>query len=243
MDATQVPGPSPEPSLKNPAQEKSSGAVEKSGDDDRRSVHPAWDSAARTFPWMLLAVVLLFFHKELKSLVQDIDERIRLGAPIKVKDFELGTIKIEQGEQPSAVLGTRRDDGTREAERNKYYAEHRQVMLVHTLARSHGKNGWYDIRIFVVPHNRIEDGPNSLNNLAQVTRVEYYLGGAWNQQVFPTQDRASGFAISVSAYGPFLATAKVFFSDGQSAMLDRYIDFEMGNYAPVNETASTSKVQ
>ena len=35
-------------------------------------------------------------------------------------------------------------------------------------------------------------------------------------------------AIATSAYGPFMCTAEIYFSDSHVAMVSRYIDFEMG---------------
>src|SRR5208282_5009041 len=63
-------------------------------------------------------------------------------------------------------------------------------------------------------------------------RVEYYFGGAWHNRIFPSIARENGFAVSTAAYGPFLCTAKVFFNDGSTTMLHRYVDFEMGDFAP-----------
>ena len=187
-------------------------------------------------------LAFLYFHKEVRSLATSIEERVRLGAPLKVKDIEIGAIKIELGTASASLQGTRPDDGTREKERSDYYDDARRIMLVHTIARSRDQNGSYDIRIFVIPHNRIEDPPSKMVSLAGVSRVEYYFGGAWGNLVFPSQDRASNFAVAVSAYGPFLATAHVVFNDGHIATLHRYIDFEMGNYAPVTAAkADTSK--
>jgi hypothetical protein len=34
--------------------------------------------------------------------------------------------------------------------------------------------------------------------------------------------------VLTAAYGPFLCTAEVFFTDGNSVLLHRFIDFEMG---------------
>jgi hypothetical protein len=195
--------------------------------------HPAWEFATRIFPWVLALSAFVYFHGELKSLAKSLDERIRLGAPIKVKGIEVGAIRIEQRHGFASVVGSFLDDNSRAREREAYYETHRRVMLVHTIARSRTKNGWYDITIFVIPHTHVEDKSKDMSTLAQVSRVEYYFGNHWDNQVFPSHNRASGFAVSVNAYGPFLATAKIIFNDGQSAMLERYIDFEMGDYAPV----------
>jgi pYEATS domain-containing protein involved in immunity len=207
--------------------------VSESHEGGKADAHPAWDFTARIFPWLLALIAFLCFYKQLKSLAVSLDERVRLGAPIEIRDIKVGAIRIDRS-AVTAVEGSRPDNGEREKERNEYYGLSRRVMLVHTIARSHERVGWYDIRIFVIPHNRIEGKPEEMVSLAQVSRVEYYFGGAWGSQVFPSQDRISNFAVALSAYGPFLATAKAIFNDGQHAMLHRYVDIEMGDYAPVS---------
>jgi hypothetical protein len=71
--------------------------------------------------------------------------------------------------------------------------------------------------------------PHKSASLAPVHRVEYYFGEYWHNRVFVASDRSTGFLVSTSAYGPFVCTAEVHFTDGAVAMLSRYIDFEMGH--------------
>jgi hypothetical protein len=87
----------------------------------------------------------------------------------------------------------------------------------------------YDILIYLMPH------PNSDANLAGVKKVEYYFGKSWGRNIFASEDRAHGFAISTSAYGPFACTAEIHFSDGETVTVARYIDFEMGALGPQPE--------
>ena len=75
-----------------------------------------------------------------------------------------------------------------------------------------------------------------------IKRVEYYFGKSWGQNIFASEDRAHGFAISTSAYGPFMCTAEIHFSDGDVTTVARYIDFEMGAVGAQPEPpARTSK--
>jgi hypothetical protein len=97
-------------------------------------------------------------------------------------------------------------------------------MLVHRLYRSREPGQLYGIVIYVVPHKQA--------SLAGIARVEYFLGSYRGNKVFPSIDRSRGFAIATAAYGPMLCTAELFFNDGTSAILHRYVDFEMGAYAP-----------
>jgi hypothetical protein len=48
------------------------------------------------------------------------------------------------------------------------------------------------------------------------------------RRIFTSIDRANNFAISTSAYGPFVCTAEIHFADGTKIMAWRYIDFELG---------------
>jgi hypothetical protein len=78
----------------------------------------------------------------------------------------------------------------------------------------------YDIQLYLVPHRDA-----SLMNLS---KVEYYFGRHWGNQIFTSIDRARGFPITTSAYGPFMCTARLYFTDGEAVIINRYVDFEMG---------------
>ncbi|MFX1424676.1 MAG: pYEATS domain-containing protein, partial [Promethearchaeota archaeon] len=70
--------------------------------------------------------------------------------------------------------------------------------------------------------------------LTYVKKVEYYFGRHWGGKIFTSIDKAKGFPIATSAFGPFGCTAKVFFTDGHETILFRYIDFEMGQLMKTN---------
>lgn len=78
----------------------------------------------------------------------------------------------------------------------------------------------YDIQLYLIPHKHA--------TLAGVSQVNYYFGKHWDNQIFTSVDRAHAFLIATSAYGPFMCTAELRFSDGEIAMVARYVDFEMG---------------
>jgi hypothetical protein len=127
--------------------------------------------------------------------------------------------------QQEKEIGVRPDaNQIRERERQNYREKNRDIMLVHRLYRSREDGQLYDLTIYIVPHKEA--------SLIGVTRVEYFLGSYWGNKIFPSSDRSRGFAIATAAYGPVLCTAQVFFNDGSSVMLHRYIDFEMGASAP-----------
>jgi poly(A) polymerase Pap1 len=94
---------------------------------------------------------------------------------------------------------------------------------VHKVAPSSKEGQLYDILIYLIPHKDA--------TLAPVTKVEYYFGKYWDDQLFLVTDRAHNFPIATSAYGPFVCTAELYFSDGTSCILSRYVDFEMGAFS------------
>ena len=195
--------------------------------------HPIWNSLP-TLVWAgLLVLMLALFRTELRTLLQLLNRRVRMGAGLKVGGFELGQAYVEPGEgavKGGAIRESRPDqDERRHTQREQYYEPNRLLMLVHRIAPSEKPGQVYDILIYLVPH------PKSTATLASVDKVEYYFGKSWGRSIFMSSDRAHGFAISTSAYGPFVCTAEIFFSDGESVIVARYIDFEMGAIGPAVE--------
>jgi hypothetical protein len=190
---------------------------------------PFW-GAVPTLLWILFLWSVLFaFRAPIRALLATLETRLRLGAPIKLGSVELGAAIAMPGRlgalKEEKQRGIRPDeDGRRIQERQRYYTDTRRVMLVHRLFRSTEEGQLYDILIYLVPSYK--------GYLTGVVKVEYFFGGyGWENQIFPSADRSRGFPVLTAAYGPFLCTAEVFFSDGYSVMLHRYIDFEMGDYA------------
>ena len=93
--------------------------------------------------------------------------------------------------------------------------------MVHRVAPSNQPSQLYDVIIYLLPHKDA-----ILNN---ISKVEYYLGPHWGNRIFTSVDRANGFPISTSAYGPVVCTAELHFTDGEKCIVWRYIDFEMGS--------------
>jgi hypothetical protein len=195
--------------------------------------HPAWNSLPTLIWAIALIVVLLVFKRELQMLFQMLNRRLRQGASLKFGSVEIGQAYVDPGHGTASggfVRVARKDtDGLRHRQREQYYQPNRLIMLVHKIAPSEQQGQLYDILIYLVPH------PTSDATLAGVKRVEYYFGKSWGQNVFASDDRAHGFAIATSAYGPFMCTAEIFFSDGETVMVSRYVDFEMGALGPQPE--------
>jgi hypothetical protein len=166
---------------------------------------------------------------------------MRRGASVKLGAVELGAIqavpsrieKLEKGRTFREDAGRRR-----EHERREHYDKARRVMLVHRLLPSTESGEAYDILIYLTPSYK--------STLLGVQRVEYYFGDyGWKNRIFISSDRARAFPVLTAAYGAFLCTAEVFFVDGDSVMLHRYIDFEMGHAVtdsglPANPTLEPS---
>jgi hypothetical protein len=173
--------------------------------------------------WFLLILFLVIaFRNELHGLLENISWRVKLGAPIKIAYFELGASYISPtGDSKSGFLDARvSPDDKRYEERKNYYEPNRGIFLVHKLAPSKHPKQLYDIILYLIPHKDA--------TLASVQKVEYYFGKHWDNRIFTSIDRASGFKVSTSAYGPFVCTAMIYFTDGKDAIIWRYVDFEAG---------------
>jgi hypothetical protein len=192
------------------------------------STHDLW-VALPGLLWFVLAVILLVvLRKEFRQILSELAWRLRSGAALKFASVELGSIVVVPGgevSQREKEIGVRPDGNhVREQERAAYREKARDVMLVHRLYMSREAGQLYDLVIYVIPHKEA--------SLAGVSRVEYFLGWYWGNKIFPSVDRSRGFAITTAAYGPMLCTGEVFFNDGTSVVLHRYVDFEMGASAP-----------
>ena len=175
--------------------------------------------------WFVFTVIVLFLlRNELRNLFSSMSFRIKTGSSIKIAAFEIGESYVSQNEdieKKGGIIDTRLDENDiRYKERKAYYDPNRRIFLVHRLRPSIEANQLYDILIYLVPHKDA--------TLACVQKVDYYFGRHWKKRIFTSIDRSRGFSIATSAYGPFVCTAEVYFTDGTSTIIWRYIDFEMG---------------
>jgi hypothetical protein len=108
------------------------------------------------------------------------------------------------------------------------YRENRNIFLAHTIRLSQKTGQLYDIAIYLIPH-RSNDPKHRRTDLSDIVEAEFFLGAYFDNKVFRVKNRGGVIGITTSAYGPFLCTCKVSFADGERLMLNRYIDFEMGN--------------
>jgi len=187
-----------------------------------------WASFFPDLLWIIFWLTIIFLSKDfIKSAITTLLYRLKHGAGVKIGSFELQGLKVTAGKemQNNHFKTTYDKDGLREKERAKFYAEQRGAMLVHRLYKSPKDGQLYEILIYIIPKKNA--------NLIQVTSVDYYFGKFWGTKIFTSMDRSNGFGISTSAYGPFLCTAKINFNDGGNETVYRFIDFEMGDVAPI----------
>jgi hypothetical protein len=188
-----------------------------------------WNAVPSLFFGVLVAIFVGVFYKQIRSLIDSLVWRIKVGAQFKIGTIEVGAINADS--QLSIAELQKRDQrvhgpvGDRVKERDEIYERLRKTMLVHRLVKSPNPKHKFDILIYLIAH---KDG--SLEGIAE---VEYFFGKWWGNQVFSSRDRYNGFAVCTAAYGPFLCTARAKMNDGKEIVNHyRYIDFEMGGSAP-----------
>lgn len=172
----------------------------------------------------LAIYVLVAYHDVIRRAADGLAWRVKSGARVTVASIELGELYIAPGGRQSTlskVIEVKKDEGQRRyQERGRYYLPNRDIFLVHTVRPSNHPDQLYDISLYLIPHKSA--------TLGGVQRVEYYFGKHWGDRIFVATDRSTRFLVTTSAYGPFVCTAEVHFTDGGVAMLSRYVDFEMG---------------
>jgi hypothetical protein len=110
--------------------------------------------------------------------------------------------------------------GSFSEERNEIYKKNRGCFLVHVLEPTSDQTQEYDIFIYILRHQSTD--------LSIIQRAEFFFGRYWGNRVFPGQHVGGVIGVRTSAYGTFLCTCHVTFTDGEQITLSRYIDFEMG---------------
>lgn len=188
-----------------------------------------WTALPSILWFLLVIVVLMLFRRQLINILTEFTWRIKTGASVKIASWlEVGAAHVSPGDfsEKTGLIEIRVDETEeRYKQRRQYYEPNRNIHLVHRLAPAKQPGQLYDIYLYLIPHKDA--------SLSGVQKVEYYFGRHWGNRIFTSIDRARGFAISTSAFGPFMCTAKVHFTDGESVMLNRYVDFEMGASGPI----------
>ena len=192
---------------------------------DAGSTVDVW-AALPSILWVLLVfIALVLFRKEIRQVFQNLSWRLRTGATLKLFSLELGgqsyvSPSFETDKDETALEHRTDTAEERWRQREQYYKPNRNIHVVHRLAPSTQSDMLYDIQLYLMPHRDA--------TLSNVSKVEYYFGRHWGRQIFTSIDRSRGFPITTSAFGPFMCTAKLFFTDGETVIINRYVDFEMG---------------
>lgn len=189
-----------------------------------------WASVFPDLLWIFFWLILIFLTKDaLFVAINVLLTRLKHGAAIKIGTFEMEAIKVSATTAIDDRKFRTRNDENNEMDhlRMQQYEGAKFIMLVHKIFKSQKDGQLYDILIYVKPHREAD--------LGQVESVEYFFGKYWENKIFKSTDICNGFAIATSAYGSFLCSAKINYRDSnnESFITYRYIDFEMGETAPL----------
>ncbi len=148
-------------------------------------------------------------------------EKFEFAAPSSPKDTE-GPKGDSRGER-STASGEEYDLSTpdgRSRHRHGVTSESRGLFLAHILAPSRKSGQLFDISVYLVRHHS--------SDFSDVAKAEFFFGRYWGNRIFSGTRIGASIGVRTSAYGPFLCTCLVTFTDGKQVILSRYIDFEMG---------------
>jgi hypothetical protein len=116
-----------------------------------------------------------------------------------------------------------------QGERKAEYDRTGQHFLVHVYKPSNQPGQKYDVFVYLVRHQADSIHPLK-TGLPEIRQVEFFFGPAWGNQVFTVVNTGSNvLGVRTHAYGTFLATGRVTFSDASKhpVILHRYMDCEM----------------
>jgi hypothetical protein len=125
------------------------------------------------------------------------------------------------------------------AQRDRLYINNRNLFLMHTWRPSVVKGQVADISVQLIEH--VRRGPKAGQASTEqpladglVEKVIYDLGTSF--RVFEKFNADEGFRLDISAYGPTLCIAEVYFKDKSSTIvLYRYLDFIVSAHDMVSE--------
>ncbi|MEW5975070.1 MAG: pYEATS domain-containing protein [Acidobacteriota bacterium] len=180
----------------------------------------------QTVIWVLLIICGVFlFRSDGASLIVALRKRIERGASFKAGPIEIGE-DLKGLEYVAPGTASNHDEAAPSvqdswaAEREEIYRKNRGVFLTHVLSPSKDPGQEFDIFIYLIKH-KSED-------LGDIKHADFFFGHMWGNRVFKEKQKAGRIGVSTSAYGPFLCTCRVTFSDGYETKINRYVDFEMG---------------
>jgi hypothetical protein len=134
---------------------------------------------------------------------------------------------VEPGGGVSGVKPPSRPDWT--WAREEEYKRTHNLVLVHTFRPTTRKGERYDVSIYLMRH-LTGVGRDQVVGLTDVRRAEFYFGPSWGDRIFPAINDGGVIGVNTSAWGAFLATCLVTFTDDPNpVVIHRYIDFEMAS--------------
>mgnify|MGYP000930177384 FL=1 len=187
----------------------------------------AWVPLFQSLVWPIAIVGLVFtFKRPLRRLLESIRARVEAGGEVELAGP--AGLKARLAQLPLVEPG-KLDPQPQEpawtSQRATLHEVSRNVFLSHVLSPSKVEGQKYEINIFLVGHRRARRGYPE--DLSDVVRAEFYLGGGWGRRVFdipsvPGRD----IGLRTHAYGPVLCLCRIHFDDGHTAVVNRYLDFE-----------------
>lgn len=190
----------------------------------------------QTGVWALLLLVgFLWLRPQLRKLADALVRRIQAGSSFKAGPIEVGELRqlpyAPPGEVPAVTALPRVSEPSTASpsaleapnwpkEREEMYRSCRGVFLAHVISPSQKPGQRFDVFIFLVRHKSVD--------FDDVEYADFFLGHYWGNRVFKEENRGRPIGVSTSAYGPLLCTCRVHFRDGYTALISRYVDFEMG---------------
>ena len=202
-----------------------------------------WVELAGHFAWPATLLVLCFLiKKQIRETVDAIAKRVadrsshvkinKSGIEIKTLDEANPELaKIESIQQPTNRSETEDEKNTETVsfadERNAIYGVSRQLFLVHVLEPTTRPNQAFDLFIYLISHKG--------GDLGSVRRADFYFGKHWGNKVFEGKQVGSVIGVRTAAYGPFLCTCRITFTDGEHITVSRYIDFEMSKLVSMQD--------
>jgi hypothetical protein len=213
---------------------------------------PLWQSLV----WPVAVVALLVaFRRQLRSIMLAVEQRVQSGSdvqisagPVSLKLAELQGLPRVSAASHGETLPDDTDPGGRspgreiaarvgvglpgpdapDAVRDWYAyraarkASQHDLHLAHVITPAGRATQAYDVYVYAVPGRE--------GNLDQVIKAQFYLGPHWGNRIFEVSPQDGRVGLSTSAYGPTLCICQLVFTDGSTAILERFLDFEMGQF-------------
>ncbi len=177
----------------------------------------------QTIAWILLiAIFLCVFYRRLTHLFDTIILRIRKGSSFKAGPVEIGADlrQLDYAPPGEDKIGSKKVEEDWAPKRTLVYQKNKGIFLTHVISPSKVPGQKYDVFIYLIRHKTTD--------FSDVARASFFFGHMWGNRVFEEDEKDGIIGVRTSAYGPFLCTCRVYFKDGSSIELSRYIDFEMG---------------